>query len=85
MEIRPTHTLKFVNVKDEEDVLPEIRNPSYVYKVDEVISFMDIYGEGGFKLIGKYRVTDREHIVYYGFDGDQETVVYVEKVEDDKA
>jgi len=80
MEIRPTHSLRFEC--ENEDALPEVRNPSYIYKVGDKIEMEDMYAEEGKTLIGKFEVTDVQHKLFSSFDGDQECVVFVERIKE---
>ena len=83
MEIKPTHSLRFVDINDDENMLPEVRFPITSYTVGDVIQFHDVYSDDGPKMLGKYKVTDIEHNLFYAFDGDQEIVIYLEKMKDD--
>ena len=80
MEIRPTHSMRFEC--EDENALPEVRNPSYIYKVGDKITMEDMYAEEGKSLIGKFEVIDIEHKLFSSFDGDQEAVVFLKRLKE---
>lgn len=81
MKIEPTHTMRFEC--ENEDMLPEVRDPVYIYKEGDEIHMEDLYEKDDDKiLIGDFKVVDVKHTLQVGFDGDQEIIVFLERIEE---
>ena len=77
------HIMRFecVNKPELDSQFPKIVQPSINYKIGETITFdIDVsFQEETKKIAGEYTVVDMKHYISYMLEGEQETVIYLEK------
>ena len=82
METKPEHELTFEVVDDSKLEIPSVINPSYIYKVGDTFKWVDAFAEP--PVFVNLIVTSVTMELHNHITPEQQFVVNVEKVEDDK-
>jgi len=80
------HVMRFecVNVPELNGKFPKVMQPSIEYKIGDKIKFnTDLSpNEEDQAVKGTYTVVDIEHTINYFFEGEQETIIHLERIAD---